>query len=123
MTPTARVPGGVNVIDFAVIVFGVAIGAAVVTVLTEVILLVGALLLRPRGVLDGATTRTFGRIALASLTMVPVLLVLRPAPLGLQIVAGITVYGVASLALGTVSLHDVRAWTSRRSGASADAPA
>jgi O-antigen/teichoic acid export membrane protein len=100
-----------------------AIGAAVVTVLTELILLAGALVLRPRGVLDGATARTLGRIVLASLSMVPVLLVLRPAPLGLQIVAGIATYGVASLALGTVSRHDVRAWTSRRSGASADAAA
>jgi O-antigen/teichoic acid export membrane protein len=100
-----------------------AIGAAVVTVVTELILLAGALRLRPAGVLDGATARLLGRIVVASLTMVPVLLVLRPAPLGVQIVAGIAVYGLASLAFGTVSLHDVRAWTSRRPSASADVPA
>ena len=43
-----------------------AIGAAAVTVLTEFILLVGALMLRPAGVLDRATTRTLFRISLAS---------------------------------------------------------
>jgi O-antigen/teichoic acid export membrane protein len=99
-----------------------AIGAAVITVLTEMILLAGALRLRPQGVLDRATARTLGRIALASLTMVPVLLVLRPAPLGVQIVAGIAVYVVASLALGTVSLREVRAWTLPASGRQRDVP-
>ena len=89
-----------------------AIGAAVITALTEVLLLVGALRLRPAGVLDRATTRTLLRVVAASLTMVPVVLVLSPAPVGVQVVAGMVTYGLASLALGTVSFGEVRSWIS-----------
>ena len=58
-----------------------AIGAAITTVLTEIILMVGAIVLRPKGVLDGATVRVLLRIVLASLVMVPVAFVLNSASL------------------------------------------
>jgi O-antigen/teichoic acid export membrane protein len=91
-----------------------AIGAATVTVLTEVILTIGALRLRPAGVLDRATGRLLLRIGAASLTMLPVVLLLGAAPLPVKIVAGAATYGLASLALGTISTHDIR---SLRTGA------
>ena len=53
-----------------------AIGAAVITVMTELILMVGAISLRPQGVLDKSTIQMLLRITLASLAMVPVVLAL-----------------------------------------------
>ena len=85
-----------------------AIGAAAVTVVTEIILMVGAFILRPAGVLDRATTNKLLRISLASAAMVPVLLALQPLPLAARIAAGIVTYGLASLGLRTTSLREVR---------------
>jgi O-antigen/teichoic acid export membrane protein len=85
-----------------------AIGAAMVTVLTEMLLMAGAISLRPAGVLDGATARLLLRIVAASGAMVPVVLAVGSQPLPVQILAGVLAYGVASRALGTVSLEDVR---------------
>jgi O-antigen/teichoic acid export membrane protein len=84
-----------------------AIGAAVVTVVTEAILLAGAIRLRPEGVLDRATTRSLGKMMLASLAMVPVVLALHPYAIGYQVAAGALTYALASFALGTISVHDV----------------
>jgi O-antigen/teichoic acid export membrane protein len=88
-----------------------AIGAAIVTVLTEVIMLIGAIALRPAGVLDGATARLLLRIVAASVVMVPVVLALNGTPLAVQILAGAATYGVASIALGTVSIDEIRRMT------------
>jgi O-antigen/teichoic acid export membrane protein len=85
-----------------------AIGAATVTVLTEVMLMVGAIRLRPAGVLDGATGRLLLRIVAASAVMVPVVLALGATPLVVQILAGAAAYGLASLALGTISVSEIR---------------
>ncbi len=57
-----------------------AIGAAIVTVVTELMLMVGAISLRPAGVLDRMTINALLRMLLASLTMVPVVLALGSAP-------------------------------------------
>jgi O-antigen/teichoic acid export membrane protein len=91
-----------------------AIGAASVTILTEVMLLVAAVAMQPAGVLDRPTTLTLLRMVTASATMVPVVLVLGSTPLPVMIVAGAVTYGIASLALRTVSLDDVRGIRTRR---------
>jgi O-antigen/teichoic acid export membrane protein len=88
-----------------------AIGAAIVTVLTEVLLMCGALALRPPGVLDGSTLRALLRIAVASLTMVPVVIALSSAPLAAQVFAGVVCYAVASLALKTISIDEIKRWS------------
>ena len=49
-----------------------AIGAATITVLTEVVMMIGAIYLRPAGVLDRPTARLLVRIVAASAAMVPV---------------------------------------------------
>jgi O-antigen/teichoic acid export membrane protein len=87
-----------------------AIGAATVTVVTELILMAGALILRPAGVLDGATASMLLRISLASAAMIPVVLALGSAPLAAKVGVGIVIYGVASLALRTTSLQEVRSF-------------
>lgn len=96
-----------------------AIGAAVVTVLTELILMVGAVLLRPPGVLDRPTLGSLGRIVVASGAIAPVVLLLGNYSLGLQIGAGVVTYACASLALRTISLKEIGTMlarvTSRRS--------
>jgi O-antigen/teichoic acid export membrane protein len=85
-----------------------ALGAAFTTLLTEVILLVGALLIIPKGLLDRHTLKLGGRIVLASAAMVPVVLLLGSAPLLVQIAMGAVAYAVSSLALKTISFDDVR---------------
>ena len=90
-----------------------AIGAAIVTVLTELILMVGAIALRPAGVLDQPTLRALLRMLLASLTMVPIVLALGSAPLAVLVAAGATIYGLASFALRTISYSDLHRWSGR----------
>lgn len=85
-----------------------ALGAAFTTVLTEIILLVGALLIVPTGILDRSTRRLGLRILSASATMVPVVLLLGATPLYVQVTAGALAYAAASLLLKTVSRDDVR---------------
>jgi O-antigen/teichoic acid export membrane protein len=85
-----------------------AIGAAIITVATEVVVMLGALYLRPEGVLDRATRQTMLRTVLASSTMVPVVLALQSTPLVVQVLAGAITYGLAAIALGTVSVREVR---------------
>jgi O-antigen/teichoic acid export membrane protein len=100
-----------------------AIGAAVVTVLTEAILLVGGIALRPKGVLDRTTVNGLLRIVLASSAMIPVVLLVRTAPLAVQIGAGAVTYVLASLLLRTVSVEEVRGWMSRSDRTTAELPA
>jgi len=64
-------------------------------------------------VLDATTSRTLVRIGAASLCMVPVLLALHDLPLGVLVVIGVLTYGVASLALRTISLTELRSWARR----------
>jgi O-antigen/teichoic acid export membrane protein len=90
-----------------------AIGAAATTVATELIVMVGAVVLRPAGVLDRATTQMLGRIVLASVVMVPVVLILGSAPLGVKVLAGGVAYAIASVALRTISISEIRGWGSR----------
>ncbi len=85
-----------------------ALGAAFTTVLTELFIFVGAMRLRPPGVLDRPTAGQFVRIAVASSTMVPIVLLLGSTPLLIRVVAGAATYGIVSFALGTISMRDFR---------------
>jgi len=85
-----------------------AIGAAVITVATELLMMVGALIIRPAGIMDRSTVSYALRCAVASVVMVPVVLAFGPAALPIKIAAGVLAFGVASLALGTVSLDGFR---------------
>jgi O-antigen/teichoic acid export membrane protein len=85
-----------------------AIGAAIVMVVTELWVTVGALFLRSPGVIDRTEVGRIARILVASVAMVPVLLVAATWSLFVQIGLGALVYGGAALLLGAISLDEVR---------------
>ncbi len=85
-----------------------AIGASVVTVLTECLMLGGAIYLRPAGVLDLATAKSLLRIAIASLAMVPPVLALHSAGLPAKVAVGALTFAAASLVLRVVTLDELR---------------
>jgi O-antigen/teichoic acid export membrane protein len=87
-----------------------AIGAAIVTVGTEVLMMIGAILLRPAGVLDGATSRYMIRASVAAATILPTVFLARGLPLVGQILVGVGAYAAASFLMRTVSLPEVRGW-------------
>ncbi len=84
-----------------------AIGASIITVVTELTMMVGAIYLRPRGVLDLATTGYLSRCVAASLPMIPAVLVCGGLWLPAKIAVGMVVYALSSLVLRTVSVRDV----------------
>jgi peptidoglycan biosynthesis protein MviN/MurJ (putative lipid II flippase) len=106
-----------------------AIGAAVITVVTELLMIAGALYLRPPGVLDRATAMFVLRCAVAAALMVPAVVVTSSIPrlethvgsgvmkalVGLiaEIAVGVVVYVVASIALRTISIDEVRRYAPR----------
>src|SRR4029077_16011524 len=81
-----------------------AIGAATVTVLTECLMLGGAIYLRPAGVLDRATANSLLRCTIACLVMVPPVLAVHSAPLGVKVVVGVLTFVLASLLLRVVTV-------------------
>ncbi len=85
-----------------------AIGAAVITVTTELFMFVGALAIRPRGVMDRATVSYAGRCVVATVVMIPAILAVSATVLPVKVAVGVVTYGLASLALGTVSLDGFR---------------
>jgi O-antigen/teichoic acid export membrane protein len=85
-----------------------AIGAALVTVATELFILGGALRLRTTGVLDWATSKNLGLILLAGGAMVPVLIVGGSLPLLVQVALGAATYPVALLLFRAVGLDEIR---------------
>ena len=80
-----------------------AIGASIVTVATEVFIMVGALVLRPKGVLDGPAIVANLRIVAAAAAMIPVLLLAGSLPLAIQIVLGAVTYAAAALLFRAIS--------------------
>jgi O-antigen/teichoic acid export membrane protein len=86
-----------------------AIGASLVTVLTEVVLFVAALRLMPPGLIDGATARYAMRCLAAGIAMAAIVWPARELPIVAPIALGGLTYGLASLALGAVSIDDLRA--------------
>jgi O-antigen/teichoic acid export membrane protein len=85
-----------------------AIGASIVTVATEVFIMVGALVLRPKGVLDGPAIAANLRIVAAAAAMIPVLLLAGSLPLAIQIILGAVTYAAAALLFRAITLGDVR---------------
>jgi O-antigen/teichoic acid export membrane protein len=85
-----------------------AIGAAIVTVATELVVLVGAMLLRSPGVLDRRSISHCLRIVAAGLCIVPVLLGFDSLPLALQVPLGAASYGVGLLLFGAVTIGEIR---------------
>jgi O-antigen/teichoic acid export membrane protein len=85
-----------------------AIGAAIVTVGTEVFIMAGALVLRTPGVMDRATVGASVRYVAAGLAMVPALGVTGDQPLGIKVVVGVVGYLVASVAFGAISVNDLQ---------------
>lgn len=91
-----------------------AIGASCVTLATEVIMFIGAMILRPRGVFTLRDTLYIGRCIVASLVMAPVILFLAPrfsayshAGVIIVIVCGVLTYAAAAFALGVVQREDI----------------
>jgi O-antigen/teichoic acid export membrane protein len=84
-----------------------AIGASIITVATEALMMVGAIYLRPRGVLDRATASFMARCALATLTMVGAVAAMGGAPLPAKVAAGVLVYLVIAVATKAVSPRDL----------------
>lgn len=80
-----------------------AIGASVVTVLTELVMFSGAAALRPDAVLDRATAGYLLRCLSGGAVMVGAVLAAGAAPLPARIALAVAAYGLASLALRTIS--------------------
>ena len=85
-----------------------AIGAALTTVITEMIMLTGAMRLRPSGVAGNELLRVIGRIVLAGAAMVPIYLLLADISWPVAIVAAAATYVGCALALRTVNFADLR---------------
>lgn len=84
-----------------------AVGAAIVTVATELFMMGGAIYLRPAGILDRGTISFVLRSVLACLPMLAVVAVPGGAWLPAKIALGAAVYGGVSLALRTISVREL----------------
>lgn len=89
-----------------------AIGAAVVTVCTEIFITICALRMRRRGVFDRPTLAFTARCLVAAGVMVGVVLLLDGAGLFVRVAVGGLVYAVAALAVGVVPLSDAKSFAS-----------
>jgi len=85
-----------------------AIGAAVVTVATEGLMMVGAIRLRPAGVLNRATLSYIARCTLATLVMAATIIAVGGTSVVLKIAIGVLVYAGSALALRALSVRDLR---------------
>jgi O-antigen/teichoic acid export membrane protein len=85
-----------------------AIGASIVTVVTELVMMLGGIWLRPIGVLDRRTTFFIGRTLLAALLMVPPVLLVAGAPVAFKVLLGAATFGLAALALRLITISDCR---------------
>lgn len=85
-----------------------ALAAALVEVVTEAIMLGGALLLLPRGTVDRRMLTLSGRVVLAGAALLVVTTLLRPLFVPLAMVVGGLAYVAAALALRVVAPADLR---------------
>lgn len=83
-----------------------AVGAALVTVATELFMLCGAVYLRPAGVLDRLTVGFLLRCTLACLVMVAVVMVAGSPGFVVKVVLGAVAYSAASILLRTISIRE-----------------
>jgi O-antigen/teichoic acid export membrane protein len=86
-----------------------AIGASVVTVATELVLLVGAIYLRPAGVLNRQTLSFGLRCVLAAVIMTPAVLLAAGLPMPVKILIGAATFALAAFVLRLVSPR--QAWS------------
>jgi O-antigen/teichoic acid export membrane protein len=85
-----------------------AIGAATVTTLTELFMLVVGLRLLPKGVFDRTTVAGLLRCAAAALALTVVVLATRQFPLAVPVLLGAVAYGAGCLASGAISVGELR---------------
>jgi O-antigen/teichoic acid export membrane protein/Mrp family chromosome partitioning ATPase len=85
-----------------------AIGASVVTVATEVVMMIGAIYLRPKGVLDRATRSFLLRTVVAGLTMIPPVILAARAPFAVKVIIGAAAFAVACVVLRLVPVRASR---------------
>lgn len=84
-----------------------AIGAAMVTVGTEALIVAGGIWLRPAGVLDRQCVRFCSLVTIACACMVAAVLPLGGVFVGFRITLGACVFGLASLLLGVVTRSEI----------------
>lgn len=85
-----------------------AIGAAVTTVGTELVIFGGALLVLPRGTLDSATTLRGAKLACAAVVLLLVARAIMPLSLPLAVLMAGAIWAGVTLAVGVLRLADVR---------------
>jgi O-antigen/teichoic acid export membrane protein len=85
-----------------------AIGASVVTVATELVMMIGAIILRPAGVLDRPTVSFILRCAGATAIMIPAVLFAAGLPLALKVLIGVVTFACGALAFRVLTLRE--AW-------------
>lgn len=85
-----------------------ALGAAVITVFTELLMMAGALYLRPAGVMNRSTVSYLFRCVAACAFMAPAVLIVSQGGLAVMIIVGIAAYALASFAVRTVSVAELR---------------
>ena len=85
-----------------------AIGASVVTTLTEMFMLAAGLFLLPKGVLGRQTVLDVSRCLAAGLLMAIIVVVGRELPLIADVAAGAITYAIASIVVGAVSVAELR---------------
>jgi O-antigen/teichoic acid export membrane protein len=85
-----------------------AIGAGSVTTITEAYLLIGGLILLPRGILDRATYAGVVKCMLAGVAMAAVLWAAHDLSIFVLVPLGGVVYAGAALALGVFSLDEIK---------------
>ena len=85
-----------------------AIGAAAVTTLTELFLLVTGVCLLPRGAVDRVLLVRSLRCLSASAAMAALVVPLRGAPLAVPVLAGALIFGAASVGVRAVSKDEIR---------------
>jgi O-antigen/teichoic acid export membrane protein len=92
-----------------------AVGAAVVTVATEALMMVGAIRLKPAGVLNRTTLSYIARFSLATLVMTGAILAMGGTSVVLKIALGVLVYAGSALVLRALSVRDLRSLALRPS--------
>lgn len=85
-----------------------AIGASIITVATELLMMVGAIYLRPAGILDRRTIWFLLRCVAASVTMIPAIVLAGQSPLGVKIIVGVITFATGAAAFRLVSVRTVR---------------
>jgi O-antigen/teichoic acid export membrane protein len=85
-----------------------AIGAAIVTVSTEVLILIGAICIRPRGILDRPTISFMMRCALASAVMIPAVLLVGHDLLAVKVAVGVATFVLVCLILRVFRVRTAR---------------